>query len=76
MQEPKGQIKYVNPPDYLDSADVLPHRGMKVVIRQLIKPMNTGKLIDYLSKRFALKIARGYKIVVDDILVPKPETFD
>jgi hypothetical protein len=76
MQEPKGQIMYVNPPDYLDSADVLSHRGMRVIIRQLIKPMNTSKLISYLSKRFALKIARGYKIFVDDISVPKPDTFD
>ena len=59
MQEPKGQIKYVDPPDHLDSTDVLPHRGMKVVIRQLNKPMITGRLMDYLSKRFALKIARG-----------------
>jgi hypothetical protein len=76
MQEHKGQIKYVDPPEYLDSSDVLDHRGMKVVIRQLLKPMNTSKLIDYLSKRFALKIARGYKIFVDGILVPKPDTFD
>jgi hypothetical protein len=76
IQEPKGEIKYVNPPEYMDSTDVLPHRGMKVVICQLIKPMNTHKLIEYLSKRFALKIARGYKIYVDDILVKKPESFD
>jgi hypothetical protein len=75
LQEPSGRIMYAEP-DHLDSADVLPHRGMKVVIRQLIKPMPTNKLIDYLSKRFALKIARGYKIFVDDILVKKPDTFD
>jgi hypothetical protein len=49
---------------------------MRVIIRQVIKPMNTSKLISYLSKRFALKIARGYKIFVDDISVPKPDTFD
>lgn len=62
MQDPKGEIKYVDPPDYLDSSDVLPHRGMKVIIHQLVKPMQTLKLVDYLSRRFALKIARGYKI--------------
>jgi hypothetical protein len=38
--------------------------------------MNTSKLIDYLSKRFALKIARGYSIFVDDRPVRKPTTFD
>ena len=76
IQESKGEIKYVTPVEYMDSTDVLPHRGMKVVIRQLIKPMNTNKLIEYLSKRFALKIARGYKIYVDDIQVKKPESFD
>jgi hypothetical protein len=76
MQESRGQIKYVYPPEYLDSGNALPHRGMKVVIRQLIKPMNTSRLIDYLSKRFALKIARGYKIFADDIQVKKPDAFE
>ena len=76
LQEPKGKIKYVDPPEYQDSTDVLSHRGMKVVIRQLMKPMTTNKLIDYLSKTFALKIARGYKIFVDNTQVKKPDTFD
>lgn len=76
MQSSKGKIEYVDPPEYLDSSDVLPHQGMKVVIAQLDKPITTNKLVDYLSKRFPLKIARGYKIYVDDILVTKPDTFD
>jgi hypothetical protein len=76
MQEPQGQIKYAYPPDYLDSVDALPHRGMKVVIRQLTKPIKTDKLIDYLSKGFALKIMRGYNIFVDDIPVHRPDAFD
>jgi hypothetical protein len=76
LQIPSGKIKYVDPPEYLDSADVLTHRGMKVVIRQLAKPMTKNKLMEYLSKRFALKIARGYKIYVDNTIVPKPESFD
>jgi hypothetical protein len=76
LQSPTGKIKYVDPPEYLDSSDVLPHRGMKVIIRQLSKPMTKNKLVEYLSKRFALKIARGYKIYVDESIVPKPDTFD
>jgi len=76
IQEPQGQIKYVNPPDYCDSTDALPHQGMKVVIRQLSKPIKKEKLVDYLGKGFALKISRGYKIYVDDTIVHKPDTFD
>ena len=63
-------IVYTRPEPY-DSQYVLPHQGLKVVIRQLNKIYSTNKLIDYVSDRFALKIARGYKIYVDDKLVQK-----
>lgn len=76
MQKPEGKIVYVDPPEHLDSTDVLSHRGMKVVIRQLTRSWKTDKLIDYLSKRFSLKISRGYKIFVDDIPVRQDESFD
>jgi hypothetical protein len=33
-------------------------------------------LIEYLSRRFAIRIARGVKISVNDIPVHKPDGFD
>jgi hypothetical protein len=73
IKEPGKPVKYTVEPK--DSINVLTHPGLKVVIRQ-VKPYTTSKLIGYLSKTFELKIARGFKIYVDDIQAKKPETFD
>jgi len=74
IQDENGDIFYY-PPDTMDSEQVLIHRGMKVIIRQLNRPISTSKLIEFMGKWFALKIARGYKIFVDDIQVRKPNRF-
>jgi hypothetical protein len=68
-------IRY-SEPKYLNGDRVLPHKGLKVVIKDIKKPFSTQKMIDKLSKWFALKIARGYKLYVDDIQVQKPDNFD
>jgi hypothetical protein len=62
---------------YLNNIDALPHLGVKVVIKQARKKLITeGELMKYLSKVFAIRIARGATIFVNGIKVPKPEGFD
>jgi hypothetical protein len=62
---------------YLNNIDVLPHPGVKVVIKHARKKLITeGELIKYLSKVFAIRIARGAKIFVNGNRVTKPEGFD
>lgn len=75
IQGPDKIVRYTNPVP-LNADLVLPHRGLKVTIKDLRKPFSQQSMINKLSKWFALKIARGYKIYVDDIKVPKPENFD
>ena len=62
---------------YMNSNIVLPHHGLKVVIKHAKKPIvQDNRLKDYLSKTFAIKIARGAKIFVNGIQIHKPEGFD
>jgi hypothetical protein len=62
---------------YMNSYMALSHRGLKVVIKHPKKPIvQDGKLIEYLSKIFAIRIARGSKIFVNKIQVHKPEGFN
>jgi hypothetical protein len=60
--------------DYLKALD---HPGVKVAIKQAKKKLITeGELMKYLSKVFAIRIARGAKIFVNGNRVTKPEGFD
>jgi hypothetical protein len=62
---------------YLNSTDALPHRGLKIVIKRAKRPiMSDVRLIEYLSKVFAIRIARGLKLYVNNIEVHKPQGFD
>ena len=62
---------------YMNSDMALSHRGLKVIIKHPKKPIvQDGKLIEYLSKTFAIRIARGSKIFVNKIQVHKPEGFN
>lgn len=62
---------------YKDSQLVLNHRGLKAIIKKAKGSLPDSKsLIEYLSKCFALRIARGAKIFVNGIKVNKPQDFD
>src|SRR5690349_19814775 len=64
-------VKYVN------SNIALPHHGLKVIIKRAKKSIvQDSRIIEYLSRRFAIKIARGAKISVNGIDVHKPDGFD
>jgi hypothetical protein len=53
---------------YKDSQLVLPHRGLKVIIKKAKRSSpDSRKIIEYLSKNFALRIAGGAKIFVDEM---------
>src|ERR1051326_8732736 len=77
-----GSIVFDDPPDYRNSYDVLPHRGCKVIVKDVRNPMSINRLVMYIARRFVLKIASGYKIIIRDrisgeeILVRAPEDFD
>ena len=61
----------------MNSDLALPHHGLKVVIKHAKKSIvQDNKLKDYISKTFAIKIARGAKIFVNGIQIHKPEGFD
>ena len=61
----------------MNSDIALPHHGLKVVIKHAKKPIvQDNRLKDYLSKTFAIRIARGAKIFVNGIQIHKPEGFD
>lgn len=63
--------------DPINNIDALPHPGVKVVIKQARKKLiSEGELMKYLSKVFAIRIARGAKIFVNGNMVTKPEGFD
>jgi Histidine kinase-, DNA gyrase B-, and HSP90-like ATPase len=63
--------------DPINNIDALPHPGVKLVIKQARKKLITeGELMKYLSKIFAIRIARGAKIFVNGNRVTKPEGFD
>lgn len=62
---------------YVNSDLALPHSGMKVTIKKAIKGIPTDTiLIRNLSNTFAIRIARGTKIYVNDTPVNHPEDFD
>ena len=62
---------------YVNSNIALPHHGLKVVIKHAKRPIvQDNKLIEYLSKTFAIRIARGAKIFVNGKQIHKPEGFD
>ncbi|HZO11406.1 MAG TPA: hypothetical protein VFB48_04750, partial [Nitrososphaeraceae archaeon] len=65
------------PPIHKDSTKILPHKGMKVVIKNARKEVLNEKTIrDYLAKVFAIRIARGARILVNNLQVYKPIDFD
>ena len=65
------------PPVHKDTTRVLAKKGMKVVIKKARKEIqNERTVIDYLSKVFAIRIARGAKIFVNGTQVHKPDDFD
>jgi hypothetical protein len=61
--------------EHMNSDLALNHRGTKVVIKQA-KRLQESNVIDYLSRSFALRIARGAKIFVNGKQVFKPIDFD
>ena len=62
---------------HINSDIALPHHGLKVIIKRAKKPVvQDSRLIEYLSRRFAIRIARGLKIFVNGIAVHKPDGFD
>lgn len=63
---------------YMNSNVALPHHGLKVTIKQAKKSdtPETKRLVDYLGRVFAIRIARGAQIYVNGERVPKAENFD
>ena len=62
---------------YINNIDALPHHGLKIVIRRARRPIiSDSRLIEYLSKVFGIRIARGLKLYVNNIQVHKPDGFD
>ena len=62
-------------PEYQNSNLVLPHHGLRVVIKHA-KKLRANDLRNYLSKTFAIRLARGTKIILDDEPVHNPEGFE
>jgi hypothetical protein len=61
----------------INNVDALSHPGVKVVIKKAKKKLiSETALMEYLSKTFAIRIARGAKIFLNNNLIPKPEGFD
>jgi hypothetical protein len=62
---------------YLNSTDALAHRGLKIVIKRAKRPIISDvRLIEYLSKVFAIRIARGLKLYVNNMEVHEPQGLD
>jgi hypothetical protein len=62
---------------YINNKAALEHHGLKIVIKRAKRPTVTDtRLIEYLSKVFAIRIARGLKLFVNNIQVHKPDEFD
>jgi hypothetical protein len=62
-------------PEYQNSSLVLPHHGLKVVIKHA-KKLRVTDLRNYLSKTFAIRLDRGTKIILNDEPVHSPDGFD
>jgi Histidine kinase-, DNA gyrase B-, and HSP90-like ATPase len=63
---------------YMNSTAALSHHGLKITIKQAKKSdtPETKRLVDYLGRVFAIRIARDVQIIVNGERVPKPESFD
>jgi len=65
------------PPIHKDSTKVLPHKGLKAVIKNARKEiLNERSIKEYLAKVFPIRIARGTRIFVNNEQVNKPADFD
>lgn len=65
------------PPLHKDSTKILPHKGLKVVIKNARKEvLNERAIREYLAKVFAIRIARGARIFVNNEQVHRPNNFD
>ena len=63
--------------EFMNSDLALHHHGLKIVIKNAKRSLiQDHKLIDYISKTFAIRIARGAKIFVNGIQIHKPDGFD
>ena len=63
--------------EFMNSELALYHHGVKVVIKHAKRSIvQENKLKDYISKTFAIRIARGAKIFVNGIQIHKPDRFD
>ncbi len=63
--------------EFMNSEVALHHHGVKVVIKHAKRSIvQENKLKDYISKTFAIRIARGAKIFVNGIQIHKPDRFD
>ena len=63
--------------EFMNSDIALHHHGLKIVIKNAKRSLiQDHKLIDYISKTFAIRIARGAKIFVNEIQIHKPDGFD
>ena len=60
---------------YMNSQLALAHHGLKVVIKNA-KHVSEARLIESLSKTFAIRLARGTKVFVNNVQIQKPEDFD
>jgi hypothetical protein len=64
-------------PIHKDSTKVLPHRGLKVVIKNARKEVLSERTIkEYIAKVFAIRIARETRILVNNNPTHKPDDFD
>ena len=61
---------------YINNRDALPHHGLKIVIKRAKRPTVTDTRLEYLSKVFAIIIARGLKLFVNNIQVHTPDGFN
>ena len=62
---------------YINNVDALPHHGLKIVINHAKRPILSDiRIIEYISTVFAVRIARGLKLYVNNIQVHKPDGFD
>jgi Histidine kinase-, DNA gyrase B-, and HSP90-like ATPase len=63
--------------EFMNSDLALSHHGVKVVIKHAKRSIvQENKLKDYISKTFAIRIARGAKIFVNGIQIHKPDGFN
>src|SRR5690242_5376716 len=49
--------------EYKDSLIILPHRGLKVIMKKA-RRISEARLLDMISKTFAIRLSRGAKIIL------------